>query len=51
MKNEPVISYIEIYTDFLSYKTGVYTKGEDVLKFSGYHTIKIVFWVVIYYFN
>ena len=46
MKNGPVVSSMEIYTDFLSYKTGVYTKGEDVPKFSGYHTIKIVGWGV-----
>ena len=46
MKNGPVVSSMEVYTDFLSYKTGVYTKGEDVPKFSGYHTIKIVGWGV-----
>jgi cathepsin B len=46
MKNGPVVSSMEIYTDFLSYKTGIYTKGEDVPKFSGYHTIKIVGWGV-----
>ena len=46
MKNGPVVSSMEVYTDFLSYKTGIYTKGEDVPKFSGYHTIKIVGWGV-----
>ena len=46
MKNGPVISSMEVYTDFLSYKSGVYTKNEDVPKFSGYHTIKIVGWGV-----
>ncbi len=46
MKNGPVISVMEVYTDFLSYKSGVYSKGEDVPKFSGYHTIKIVGWGV-----
>ena len=46
MKNGPVISSMEVYTDFLTYKTGVYSKGEDVPKFSGYHTIKIVGWGV-----
>ena len=46
MKNGPVVSSMEVYTDFLSYKTGVYSKGEDVPKFSGYHTIKIVGWGV-----
>ena len=46
MKNGPVVSVMEVYTDFLSYKSGVYSKGEDVPKFSGYHTIKIVGWGV-----
>ena len=46
MKNGPVVSSMEVYTDFLSYKSGVYTKGEDVPKFSGFHTIKIVGWGV-----
>ena len=46
MKNGPVVSSMEVYTDFLSYKSGIYTKGEDVPKFSGYHTIKIVGWGV-----
>ena len=46
MKNGPVVSSMEVYTDFLSYKSGVYSKGEDVPKFSGYHTIKIVGWGV-----
>ena len=46
MKNGPVVSSMEVYADFLSYKTGVYSKGEDVPKFSGYHTIKIVGWGV-----
>jgi len=46
MKNGPVISNMEIYTDFLTYKSGVYTKDEDVPKFSGSHSIKIVGWGV-----
>ena len=46
MKNGPVVSSMEIYTDFLTYKSGVYYKGEDVPKFSGYHSIKIVGWGV-----
>ena len=46
MKNGPVVSSMEVYTDFLSYQKGVYTKGEDVPKFSGFHTIKIVGWGV-----
>ena len=46
MKNGPVVSSMEVYTDFLSYKSGVYSKGEDIPKFSGYNTIKIVGWGV-----
>ena len=46
MKNGPVISNMEVYTDFLTYKSGIYTKGEDVPKFSGTHSIKIVGWGV-----
>lgn len=42
----PVISSMDVYSDFLSYSSGVYTKGEDVPKFSGLHTIKIIGWGV-----
>jgi cathepsin B len=44
LKNGPVISNMEVYTDFLTYKSGVYTKDEDAPKFSGSHAIKIVGW-------
>ena len=44
MKNGPIVSSMEIYTDFLSYKAGIYTKREDLSNFSGYHTIKFVGW-------
>ena len=44
LKNGPVISNMEVHTDFLTYKSGVYTKDEDAPKFSGSHAIKIVGW-------
>ena len=44
LKNGPVISNMEIHTDFLTYKSGVYYKDEDTPKFSGSHVIKIVGW-------
>ena len=46
IKNGPVISNMEVYTDFLTYKSGVYSKDEDVPKFSGSHSIKIIGWGV-----
>jgi cathepsin B len=46
LKNGPVISNMEIHTDFLTYKSGVYSKDEDSPKFSGSHSIKIVGWGV-----
>ena len=46
LKNGPVVSTMHTYVDFLTYKGGIYTKGEEVAKFSGQHTIKIVGWGV-----
>jgi len=46
LKSGPIISSMEVYVDFLTYKSGVYSKNEDVPKFSGLHTIKIVGWGV-----
>ena len=46
MTHGPVVATMEVYVDFLTYKTGVYRKGEDVPKFSGLHSIKIVGWGV-----
>ena len=37
---------MEVYIDFLSYKSGVYSKRENAPKFSGYRTIKIFVWSV-----
>ena len=46
MTNGPVVGVMEMYTDFLNYKKGVYEHGEDVPKFSGYHAVKIIGWGV-----
>jgi cathepsin B len=46
LKNGPVISNMEVHTDFLTYKSGVYSKDEDTPKFTGSHSIKIVGWGV-----
>jgi len=44
--NGPAISVMPINIDMLSYKSGVYTKGEEVPKFSGFQSVKIVGWGV-----
>ncbi len=46
MKNGPVVSTMQIYVDFLNYKSGIYQKGDEIAKFSGKHAIKIVGWGV-----
>jgi cathepsin B len=46
MKNGPVVAATQIYVDFLTYKSGVYTKGDEVAKFSGFHSVKIIGWGV-----
>ena len=46
LKNGPVVSTMHLYVDFLTYKEGIYTKGEEVARFSGQHAIKIVGWGV-----
>jgi len=45
-KNGPVFSVMSIHTDFLTYKSGVYSKGDEIPKFGGYHGVKIVGWGV-----
>lgn len=44
LKNGPVYSAMNLYVDFLTYKSGVYVKGDDVAKFAQHHAIKIVGW-------
>lgn len=46
MTNGPVVAIMEIHTDFLNYKKGVYDHGEEVPKFSGYHAVKVIGWGV-----
>ena len=45
-KNGPVISTSQVYIDFLTYKGGVYQKGDEVARFSGFQAVKIVGWGV-----
>jgi cathepsin B len=45
-KNGPVIAATQIHVDFLTYKSGVYVKGDEVPRFSGFHAIKIIGWGV-----
>lgn len=46
MKNGPVVAVTQVYSDFLSYKKGVYTKGDDVPRFSGMTSVKVIGWGV-----
>jgi len=43
-KNGPVVSTMHVYADILTYKGGIYQKGDDVPRFSQFQTIKIVGW-------
>lgn len=45
-KNGPVLAATQVYVDFLTYKSGVYQKGDDTARFSGFTAIKIVGWGV-----
>jgi len=45
-KNGPVVAATQIYVDFLTYKSGVYLKADEVARFSGFTAIKIVGWGV-----
>ena len=44
INNGPVVANIQIHLDFLAYKSGVYRKGNNVGRFSGFSTIKIIGW-------
>lgn len=44
MKNGPVIAPLFPYTDFLTYKSGVYFPSEGSFKFGGSQAVKIVGW-------
>jgi cathepsin B len=45
-KNGPVFSVTSVHIDFLTYKSGVYNKGDEVPKFGGFQAVKIVGWGV-----
>ena len=44
MANGPVLGQITPFTDFLTYKEGVYSRTSDAFKFNGNHIVKIVGW-------
>jgi cathepsin B len=44
LKNGPVAAQMVIYTDFLTYKDGIYHRTDDSFKFNGQHVVKIVGW-------
>lgn len=44
LKNGPVVAQMTIFTDFLTYKEGIYHRSEDAFKFNGQHVVKIVGW-------
>jgi cathepsin B len=44
LKNGPVIAQMIVYTDFLTYKEGIYHRTEDAFRFNGQHVVKIVGW-------
>lgn len=44
LKNGPVIAQMVVYTDFLTYKEGLYHRTEDSFKFNGQHIVKIIGW-------
>jgi cathepsin B len=44
LKNGPVVAQMTVFTDFLTYKDGVYHRTEDAFKFNGQHIVKIVGW-------
>jgi len=46
MKNGPVVAATQVHVDFLTYKSGVYTKGDEVARFSGMQAVKIIGWGV-----
>lgn len=43
-KNGPVVAATQIHVDFLTYKSGIYTKGDEVARFNGFSAIKIIGW-------
>jgi cathepsin B len=44
LKNGPVIAQMVVFTDFLTYKDGVYHRTDDSFKFNGQQIVKIFGW-------
>ena len=44
LKNGPVIAQMNVATDFITYKEGVYHRTADSFKFPGNHIVKVVGW-------
>jgi cathepsin B len=44
LTNGPVIAQMVVFTDFLTYKEGLYHRTEDAFKFNGQHIVKIIGW-------
>ena len=44
LKNGPVVAQMVVYTDFLTYHSGVYHRTEDAFKFNGQQIVKILGW-------
>jgi len=44
VKNGPVVGQMTVYTDFLAYGEGTYTRTPDSMKFNGQAIVKIVGW-------
>jgi len=44
LKNGPVVAASQVHVDFLPYKSGVYHKGDEVPRFSGFSGVKIIGW-------
>ena len=44
MQNGPVLGQFSPFTDFLTYKEGVYSRTQDSFKYQGNHLVKVVGW-------
>lgn len=44
LKNGPVIAQMIVFTDFLTYKEGIYHRTEDAFRFNGQQIVKIIGW-------
>lgn len=44
LANGPVLGQMTPYTDFLTYKEGIYSRTTDAFKFNGNHIVKVIGW-------